>query len=127
MRPLLILVLAARAMAADAGGDAPIPPAWREAVAAAARAYAHYDRIGDGLAIAPTRCERPEVTASLSAADEGTPHARKIYRLYAAAAPAYLASRDQDQPVGQVVVKDAFHPRIVADDAMSLDQFREHP
>ena len=127
MRPIIVLLLASRAIAAEGGDGTPIPAAWRDAVAAAAQSYHGYDRIGDGLAIAPTRCERPEVAATLSAADDGTPHARKIYRLYVAEPGPYLASRDRDQPLGQVVVKDAFHPQIVADATGSLDQFRERP
>lgn len=95
---------------------------------AIAREYTGYARVSSHLNWSPQMCRTPgPPTARMSAAPDGSPHGRKLYTLYARDRDAYLAmsfrwlferptapgapsSEPIINPVGQVVVKQAFTP-----------------
>ena len=103
-----------------------VPPSeWATPLKEAAAAYKNWTRVSDSANWSPARCIFvPPEGAQLSQAEVGA-HARKLYFLYAKQAKEYLSitypvglagdHNDQhptnlQQPVGQVIVKEAFHP-----------------
>lgn len=77
----------------------------------AAGAYAAYGRIDDSTRWAPTDCKAPmPEPPRLSASRDSETHGRKLYYLFAKNREAYRMFRDLPQPVGQVLVKESWHP-----------------
>lgn len=95
------------------------PPAvdetrWQEHLLSAASEYTTYKRLGDDPHYAPTMCRMPLGTQGLrSDAEQKTPHGRKLYFMWAKDHDAYytLGKVTGEQPVGQVLVKESFHPK----------------
>ncbi|MDJ0523079.1 MAG: cytochrome P460 family protein [Planctomycetota bacterium] len=80
------------------------------ALLAAVKAYGDYGNLDDHMRWAPTLCRIPPVQIRESASEHEDTHGRKLYWLHAKDRPAYLAaSKGKAQPVGQVLVKEAFH------------------
>ena len=91
-----------------AGCAAPAPLD-SERILRVAQTYADFGCVDDLARFAPTLCQpppplRPRQSASR---DEGT-HGRKLYYLFAKDRSAYLQSKDRAQPLGQVLVKEAW-------------------
>jgi hypothetical protein len=80
----------------------------------AVREYRTWGRVDDLMRWAPYDCELPPPSqARISTTGD---HARKIYFVYARDRIAYSATteRDAPTPIGQIVIKESFHPRAVA-------------
>lgn len=95
------------------------PPAvdetqWHEHLLKAASEYQTYKRLGDDPHYAPTMCRPPRSDQGLrSDAEQKTPHGRKLYYMWAKDHAAYYTEGQPtgEQPVGQVLVKESFHPK----------------
>ncbi|WP_437516511.1 hypothetical protein [Sorangium sp. So ce1099] len=100
------------APAADAEVDARFVPL----IASAFRDYKAWGRVDDELRWAPWLCRLPlPGRARMSAADDGG-HARKVYSVFARHRDRYplvQAEAPVSQPVGQVLVKESYHPELV--------------
>lgn len=85
-------------------------------MAAAFRDYRAWGRVDDELRWAPWLCRMPMPgRARMSAAEDGG-HARKLYSVLAKDHGRYPRSQEGQlvpQPVGQVVVKESYHPEPV--------------
>lgn len=87
-------------------------------IAAAFRDYRAWGRVDDELRWAPSLCRLPlPGRARMSAAADGG-HARKLYSVLAKDHDRYPRARAKEgqrmpQPVGQVVVKESYHPEPV--------------
>src|SRR5436190_1263978 len=76
-----------------------------------AQDYSTYGRINDRLHWAPTLCQDvPSLSPRMSASRDPETHGRKLYHLYARHFDAYRMSGELPQPVGQVLVKEAWVP-----------------
>lgn len=140
-----------------AGALVPVPPPETErfapAVLAAVRDYDRFERVSDRPAWSPLLCKAPPSGGALvSASDDGATHGSKLYHVFAKDAAAYdaravdAASAPNDShtpsppadpaPIGQVIVKEAWHPlavelsaagadgrRALPDEARQLDRF----
>ena len=75
-----------------------------------AKTYKKYGKVDPSARRAPELCAAPRVTGSpfQSTSDDETSHGHKLYYLYAAKKPEYLAAAKKDSPVGQVLVKEAY-------------------
>lgn len=95
------------------------PPAvdetqWHDLLLKAASEYQAYKRLGDDPQYAPTMCRPPRNDKGLrSEAERKTPHGRKLYYMFARDHAAYYTpgKATVEQPVGQVLVKESFHPK----------------
>jgi hypothetical protein len=77
----------------------------------AAGKYAAYGRVDDRARWAPAACAAPvEEPPRLSASRDAETHGRKLYYLFARNREAYRIFRELPQPVGQVLVKESWHP-----------------
>jgi len=77
----------------------------------AAREYSSYGRVSDRLAWAPTDCEAPAPSLPRqSLSHDAETHGRKLYHLYAKDFEAYRLGEHRPQPLGQVLVKEAWLP-----------------
>jgi hypothetical protein len=109
MRIAEALLLSLLAVAGCAAPDAPAAPDPR--LLQVAKDYVAYGRVNDRLAWAPTRCQAPiPQPPRLSASRDPETHGRKLYHLYAKHFDAYRMSGELPQPVGQVLVKEAWVP-----------------
>ncbi|MDI3289923.1 hypothetical protein [Polyangium sp. 15x6] len=85
-------------------------------IAAAFRDYKAWGRIDDELRWAPWLCRMPlPGRARMSAAEDGD-HARKLYSVFAKEQHAYPLTPSAPavpQPVGQILVKESYHPDLV--------------
>ncbi|XXT24712.1 hypothetical protein WME94_24575 [Sorangium sp. So ce429] len=85
-------------------------------IASAFRDYKAWGRVDDELRRAPWLCRLPlPGRARMSAADDGG-HARKLYSVFARHRDRYplvQAEAPVSQPVGQVLVKESYHPELV--------------
>jgi hypothetical protein len=88
-----------------------------------ARSYKQFHRIGDGVRLTAVYCAagRPFVPPRISASGDAGTHGRKLYWLYVKELPAGYTEGDytlpeKPNPVGQVVVKEAWHPQEVKPD-----------
>ncbi|MCC7509178.1 MAG: cytochrome P460 family protein [Planctomycetes bacterium] len=102
---------------------------WRDQLLAVAQEYRGYTRLADDPAYAPEMCRAPNPTkAFLSEAEQKSAHGRKLYFLWVKHADTYNwtedGTLDKDggparkmpvQPVGQVFVKESFHPKAGSD------------
>jgi hypothetical protein len=77
--------------------------------------YRSYSQVYTGPKVAPTLCDSPMPKPNLSTSRDPETHGRKLYYLFAKDHGAYLRSKDGVQPVGQVIVKEAWFPRPGAD------------
>ena len=85
------------------------PPSRAEDLRRVAVEYESWGKVDDTLRWAPTRCDMPPPPGPrLSAAPSSTPHGRKLYHLYAKDGDAY--TKKGVQPLGQVIVKEAWEP-----------------
>ncbi|MDI1479305.1 hypothetical protein [Polyangium sp. y55x31] len=95
---------------------AALDPRFVPLVAAAFRDYKAWGRIDDELRWAPWLCRMPlPGRARMSAAEDGD-HARKLYSVFAKNQDAYpinQAPPSAPQPVGQILVKESYHPDLV--------------
>lgn len=97
---------------------------FHDALRKAAAVYAsEFGNVDDVMRFAPTLCSLPPKThIHVSASQDEATHGRKLYWLYAKDRDAYLAvPAGGEQPVGQVLVKEAFvaEPGRGEDDAAS--------
>lgn len=85
-------------------------------IADAFREYRGWGRVDDELRWAPWLCRLPMPgRARMSAADDGG-HARKLYSVFARLRDRYPFVQGPEpvsQPVGQVLVKESYHPELV--------------
>jgi hypothetical protein len=72
--------------------------------------YAKWQRVDEWNHWAPEMCRMQRSTARISASEDAATHGGKLYYLYAKDRAAYMASATQDQPVGQVIVKESWKP-----------------
>jgi hypothetical protein len=78
---------------------------------AAAGEYAEYGKVDDLARWAPYLCKRPDPPQlRLSASRDLGTHGRKLYFLFAKDREAYRLASKQDQPTGQVLVKESWIP-----------------
>jgi hypothetical protein len=96
--------------------DEPLPAAdkhagsWDEQVLAAAADYTSYKRMGDYPRWAPTMCAVPQPNVQFMS-EATREHDQKLYFLWIKDIAAYEAEGDEKpQPVGQIIVKESFHP-----------------
>jgi hypothetical protein len=84
-----------------------LPPA----VPDAAMGYLSYGRVDEQARRAPTACDAPMPAGPrMSQSRDLETHGRKLYYLYAKDRTAYLQACDVVQPLGQVIVKQSWHP-----------------
>lgn len=102
------------------------PSQWDAQLLAAAKEYKSWKRVSDHARWSPVGCLAPLMTGNqLSEAPESTPHGRKLYYLFAKNDEDYLKIQypigmagdindtfpeNVQQPTGQIIVKEAFHP-----------------
>lgn len=73
--------------------------------------YAEYGKVDDLARWAPTLCWRPPPPEPrLSASRDVETHGRKLYFLFAKNREAYRRAHEQEQPTGQVIVKESWVP-----------------
>lgn len=93
-----------------------LDPRFVPAIAAAFRDYKAWGRVDDELRWAPWLCRMPMPgRARMSAAEDGD-HARKLYSVFVKEQGAYpltQAAPPAPQPVGQILVKESYHPDLV--------------
>jgi hypothetical protein len=76
-----------------------------------AGAYASYGKVDDQARWAPTLCKAPLPPAlRVSASGDEKTHGKKLYFLFAKDREAYINPKDKPQPVGQIIVKEAWTP-----------------
>jgi hypothetical protein len=76
-----------------------------------AGAYSAYGRVDDDPREAVLDCEPPrQPLPRLSGSQDGSPHGRKIYYLFAKDRATYLNAKQRPQPDGQVLVKETWIP-----------------
>src|SRR5437016_11734495 len=76
-----------------------------------AEEYRTYGRVSDRLQWAPTLCRAPSPAPPRpSVSRDPETHGKKLYYLYAKNFEAYRTSHELPQPVGQVLVKEAWLP-----------------
>jgi len=109
MRTLTLLLLVA---CATEPVSKPTPePAWAQEAKRARLAYEDWGRFDDSARWAPTLCRMPPpARARRSASADGDTHGRKLYALYAKDRKSYADEELEEAPVGQVLVKESFHP-----------------
>jgi hypothetical protein len=77
----------------------------------AAGEYAEYGKVDDLARWAPELCKRPDPPQlRLSASRDPETHGRKLYFLFAKDRAAYRLASRQEQPTGQVIVKESWIP-----------------
>lgn len=104
------------ALLALAGCAAPPPGPPPAAVTDAARDYHTCSKVNTDPNWAPTLCAPPPMPPPLlSVSRDPDTHGRKLYYLFSKDQRAYLQSKDRPQPVGQVIVKEAWFPKAGAD------------
>lgn len=89
--------------------------AWHAAILTAASEYEDYGRVDDMNRFAPLLCSIKPGKARLSDAEPETPHARKLYYLFAKDRASYVKAAEEPSPVGQVIVKEAWTAREESD------------
>lgn len=103
-----------------------LDPQFVPLIASAFREYKAWGRVDDEMRWAPWLCRMPlPGRARMSAAEDGE-HARKLYSVFAKQHDRYPLRADAaptPQPVGQVLVKESWHPEPVekADPSAELD------
>ena len=142
--PLLAALVLACTVADDSDGENPVQgrapgpdqaaklgaaptdendPRWHDEVRDIAAVYEHWLRVDDEVRWAPWLCSMPTPSkARLSDARKGTPHARKLYTLYAKDPESYQVRATEGwtvpdseaarriEPMSQVIVKQAWKP-----------------
>ncbi len=111
--------------AAPADGTAEMDARFAPLVASAFRDYKAWGRVDDELRWAPWLCRLPlPGRARMSAAEDGG-HARKLYSVFARHRDRYPLVQGEapvSQPVGQVLVKESYHPELVENGAPELPE-----
>jgi len=93
-------------------------PAWHAELLAAVADYHTYTKVADYPQWAPTLCTAPAREAAFASKARGDEaHGRKLYFLWVRDGKAYGADKvgkaspdEMPQPVGQVIVKESYHP-----------------
>ncbi|WP_437682614.1 hypothetical protein [Sorangium sp. So ce131] len=99
-----------------AAGAAEVDPRLAPLIAAAFRDYKPWGRVDDELRWAPWLCRLPLPGRARMSAAEGGGHARKLYSVFAKHRDRYPFAQGPEpvpQPVGQVLVKESYHPELV--------------
>lgn len=104
---------------AFASNDVPVgsektnePSGFEPQLQAIAKMYLNYGRVDDETRWAPYLCRQPMPSqVRYSESDDESTHGRKLYFLYARHRSAYLNFHNEDQPVGQVLVKESWIPK----------------
>ncbi|HYG78565.1 MAG TPA: cytochrome P460 family protein [Planctomycetota bacterium] len=107
---LLSVPLWAGEASAAKGETAVNDPAFHARLLEIAGEYLGYGRVDDQHRWAPYLCKMAWSVPRMSAADEGAPHAQKLYFIFAKDRKAYLALKSEP---GQVVVKESWTPKEV--------------
>jgi len=95
-------------------------PAWIATAQETRDHYTQWGRFDEGARWSPERCWMPPADhARLSASRDESTHGRKIYSLYAKDRNAYVNLLEQDAPVGQVLVKESFHPDLLPEGTLA--------
>jgi hypothetical protein len=86
-------------------------------IAEAAYRYRSFGRVDDELRWAPWLCRLPNASLARVSRGPEAGHGRKIYFVYAQDREAYLSTvrTDAPSPIGQVIVKESFHPREIGE------------
>ncbi|WP_437820104.1 hypothetical protein [Sorangium sp. So ce1078] len=117
----------AAASVAPSPGAAEVDARFAPLIASAFRDYKAWGRVDDELRWAPWLCRLPlPGRARMSAAEDGG-HARKLYSVFARHRDRYpLVQGDtpMSQPVGQVLVKESYHPELVEGGAPEFPSHR---
>lgn len=80
------------------------------------REYLAYGRVDDESRWSPELCRMPlPPRVRPSASKDADTHGQKLYSLLARNRAAYVAAAKNPQPVGQVIVKEAWMPEVVKD------------
>jgi len=106
--PFLLGMLVASCGGREVAPPAPDPVETR--LLEIAREYLDYGRVDDGTRWSPLDCALRPSLARFSDSNDAATHGRKIYYLFARDRDAYVAGIDKTQPIGQVIVKEAWHP-----------------
>src|SRR5262245_15672826 len=116
---LLGLAVLAHALVPLAGGAKANPePTREERLSGAARVYRKFGRVDGDTRWSPALCRPPfPALAHFSASEEEATHGRKLYSAFAKHRESYLSFADREQPTGQIIVKEAWHPELVTDAA----------
>ncbi|MDA1265179.1 MAG: hypothetical protein O2816_08900 [Planctomycetota bacterium] len=86
-------------------------PAWIAAAQDSRGHYTQWGRFDEAARWSPERCWMPPTDhARLSASRDASTHGRKLYSLYAKDPAAYADETLEEAPIGQVLVKESFHP-----------------
>lgn len=111
--------------AAPSAGVAEVDARFAPLIASAFRDYKAWGRVDDELRWAPWLCRLPlPGRARMSAAEDGG-HARKLYSVFARHRDRYPLVQGEapvSQPVGQVLVKESYHPELVENGAPELPE-----
>jgi len=78
--------------------------------------YAQYGPVDLKFSWVQTLCRLQSVHARYSESDDASTHGNKLYLLYAKDWKAYVPGIAESQPVGQVIVKEAWEPLEVSKD-----------
>ena len=90
---------------------------FEEQLLAIAKTYEDYGRVDAVSRWASTFCRAPiPSVAQLSESEDQETHGQKLYFLFAKYPSSYLAAASDPSPVGQVIVKESWHPKQIADD-----------
>jgi hypothetical protein len=106
-------LFAVLALAGCAAPPAQSPPPG--AVLQAGKDYRSYSQVYTGPKVAPTLCASPMPQPNRSTSRDADTHGMKLYYLFAKDYAAYRRAKHGAQPVGQVIVKEAWFPRAGAD------------
>jgi hypothetical protein len=88
------------------------PPRFHAELLAAVADYEAYGWVDDIMRWAPGLCRMPTMRVRYSESEDGVTHGRKLYWLFAKDGAAYRAARQgKSQPLGQVLVKEAWRVR----------------
>jgi hypothetical protein len=111
IKPIFILLFAA-ACAGAVGSEALTGAALQDALLNAAKVYPDYKRVDPLARFAPLACAPiPAKAASISTSSDAGTHGKKLYYLYAKDQASYIAAAElKEQPVGQLLVKESYHP-----------------
>lgn len=103
----------------------PSPPAYAAELTQIAETYAAYGRVDDQTRWAPYMCAMPSAgSIRVSKAETDATHGRKLYTVFAKDRDAYLeAVQTGASPVGQVLVKESWHPVQVDESNTEMNGF----
>lgn len=81
-----------------------------------------WTKLGTAPKVAPERCRVPPLLPLISKSRDNTTHGQKLYFLYVKDTVAYHSAAENDQPIGQALVKESFEAiPITLEEKSALD------